>query len=48
MSNTGVPKKSPTALEEMESLFQKVQTAHPRLQNNNSGKFKNDDLEALL
>lgn len=32
----------------MESIFQKVQTAHPRLQNNNTGKFKNDDLEALL
>lgn len=48
MDNSGVPKKGKTALEEMESFFQKVQTAHPRLQNNNSGKFKNQDLEALL
>lgn len=48
MNNSGVNKKDKTALEEMESLFQKVQTAHPRLQNNTAGKFKNDDLEALL
>ena len=48
MNNSGVNKKDKTALEEMESLFQKVQTAHPRLQNNTTGKFKNDDLEALL
>ncbi len=48
MDNSGVEKKDKTALEEMESLFQKVQNAHPRLQNNSSGKFKNDDLEALL
>jgi len=48
MNNSGVSKKDKTPLEEMESLFQKVQTAHPRLQNNNAGKFKNQDLEALL
>lgn len=48
MDSSEVPKKESTALEEMENLFQKVQTAHPRLQNNTSGKFKNEDLEALL
>ena len=48
MDDSGILKKNKTAIEEMENLFHEVKISYPRLQNNDSGKFKNQDLEALL